>query len=66
MARKDCPACYGTGNCQKCNGDGYTRPISSYLLTLGLATETCKKCSGSGKCTRCNGKGNIPDDNKRR
>ena len=64
MAKKmrDCPACNGTGNCEKCDGDGYVTSIGSVLLTFGLAKDSCKKCNASGKCTRCGGRGAIPDD----
>jgi DnaJ-class molecular chaperone len=62
MARKDCPACYGSGNCQKCDGDGRVRGLAEWALTFGLATQPCPKCNESGKCTRCKGKGNIPRD----
>ncbi len=62
MAKKKCD-CNGTGNCQKCDGDGYVNSVASVVLTLGLlAKDPCKKCNTQGKCTRCDGRGAIPDD----
>lgn len=54
---KTCPACYGSGNCQNCGGDGQKG-------IWGLQSK-CPRCKGTGKCTRCKGRGVVPDDNKR-
>jgi DnaJ-class molecular chaperone len=66
--RRDCPACSGTGQHKKCDGNGYTRDHVFGALTLGIGSlykDKCESCNGTGKCPRCNGKGHIPVDGKR-
>jgi DnaJ-class molecular chaperone len=60
---KECPACSGSGNCEKCNGLGYVYNHNKELWSLGTTTHPpCNKCDESGNCKRCNGKGVVPDD----
>ena len=41
-----CPACYGSGKCNYCQGFGSTREEGR-----------CRTCGGRGKCIACNGSG---------
>ena len=48
-----CSWCYGSGDCQTCNGSGFVieRRHRSYDEV------ECEDCNGSGKCSYCNGWG---------
>ena len=49
---KDCTFCYGTGNCQTCNGKGwYNNPLD---LRKTVACPNCDR-DHNGKCSHCHG-----------
>jgi len=48
---RDCRACEGSGDCEKCGGDGQ-RDTDFLDRTIH-----CTTCRGSGKCTECGGDG---------
>ena len=48
-----CSWCYGSGDCQTCDGRGY-------VIERGYRTTEeveCEDCDGTGKCSHCNGWG---------
>lgn len=49
-----CGLCYGTGDCQACDGTG--------LEDGKIAAPSCEVCDGSGACHDCGGSGKIGDD----
>lgn len=51
---KDCVRCFGSGNCQTCNGDGWYRELSKVFV--------CPNCDHdhNGKCSHCHGTGKNP------
>src|SRR6201991_2405509 len=60
MAKKDCTACKGSGQCNSCDGKGNH---GREMFGMGLE-KTCKRCNppGSGNCRRCNGSGVVGAD----
>ena len=48
---KPCPHCNHSGNCKRCNGNGFI---------LGFISDVkCSICHGTGKCQACNGTGEM-------
>ena len=48
-----CVACYGTGDCGRCHGEG-PDPESG-------APDQCRECNGTGICTACCGTGDVDE-----
>jgi DnaJ-class molecular chaperone len=46
-----CGTCFGTGDCQKCDG------IGSYPTGLFDQKTACSLCKGTGRCPPCDGTG---------
>ena len=49
-----CSWCYGSGDCQTCDGKGYV--VERGYRAPDKEVE-CDDCDGSGKCSHCNGWG---------
>lgn len=49
---KDCPICYGSGDCQNCNGKGWRYVLGD--------PHDCTNCNKTGHCPYCNGTGKVP------
>jgi DnaJ-class molecular chaperone len=48
-----CLACYGSGFCNRCKGNGRYVPHGSH------AFRPCHDCAGSGVCPECDGTGRV-------
>lgn len=51
-----CLACYGSGFCALCKGNG------RYLARSTNALRDCNDCAGSGVCPECDGTGRVPPE----
>ncbi len=47
-----CPRCGGSGECEKCEGDGDSMNLKSWEVV-------CSDCDGTGECPGCGGSGQV-------